>query len=306
MQTAVLISTIFLTTLLLRWLKRVHLPSLPLPPGPTGYPIIGNLLDVPVHMPWKKYRQWCDAYGDIVYFKIFNKQTIVIGSAQAAFDLLEKRSDIYSDRPPNVMHEMLTTTRWNFGNMRYSPEWRNHRREFHQFFHQRKVSVYQPIQLRECRAFLRRALHDPTHLAPKIRTIYAAIILKIVYDMEVTDVYHEFIKTAERVFLAISVAQIPGLFWVEFFPFLRYIPSWVPGTYFKKFAEEHIPMVQKMLDEPFYAVKRNMAVGKASDTTVATLLERLCDEGDKKEDQLEKELFVRDIMGVAYGGDYDN
>lgn len=39
---------------------------------------------------------------------------------------------------------------------------------------------------------------------------------------------------------------------------------------------------------------------------MATLLERLCDEGDKKEDQLEKELFVRDIMGVAYGGDYDN
>ena len=53
--------------------------------------------------------------------------------------------------------------------MRYSLEWRNHRREFHQFFHQRKVPVYQPIQLEECHAFLRRVLDDPTHLAPKIR-----------------------------------------------------------------------------------------------------------------------------------------
>ena len=53
--------------------------------------------------------------------------------------------------------------------MRYSLEWHNHRREFHQFFHQRKVPVYQPIQLEECHVFLRRALDDPTRLAPKIR-----------------------------------------------------------------------------------------------------------------------------------------
>lgn len=31
---------------------------------------------------------------------------VVLGTAEAAFDLLEKRSEIYSDRPAFVMHEM--------------------------------------------------------------------------------------------------------------------------------------------------------------------------------------------------------
>ena len=44
--------------------------------------------------------------GDVMLLKIPTRNILVLGSVQAAVDLLEKRSEIYSDRPYNVMNEL--------------------------------------------------------------------------------------------------------------------------------------------------------------------------------------------------------
>ena len=36
---------------------------LPLPPGPKGYPLIGNLFDMPIERPWIVYDEWRKTYG---------------------------------------------------------------------------------------------------------------------------------------------------------------------------------------------------------------------------------------------------
>ena len=36
----------------------------PYPPGPKGYPIIGNLLDMPTELPWRTYMQWGQKFGE--------------------------------------------------------------------------------------------------------------------------------------------------------------------------------------------------------------------------------------------------
>ena len=44
--------------------------------------------------------------GDVIYLRIPKQEFVILGSALAVTDLLEKRSEIYSDRPYNVMNEL--------------------------------------------------------------------------------------------------------------------------------------------------------------------------------------------------------
>jgi hypothetical protein len=60
------LAAIFFSVMLFRQLKkgRDGNPSdLPLPPGPKGNPLIGNLFDMPVYKPWVVYDEWRKTYG---------------------------------------------------------------------------------------------------------------------------------------------------------------------------------------------------------------------------------------------------
>ena len=89
--------------------------GLSLPPGPSGKPIIGNLLDLPTQQEWVGFSQLAKRYGmpchfkqtrllmlrdigDLVYLNIFGQSIVVINSPMVASELFEKRSSIYSDR----------------------------------------------------------------------------------------------------------------------------------------------------------------------------------------------------------------
>lgn len=109
-------------------LFRPRRSRLPLPPGPKGYPLIGNLLQIPKNAVWKyfgtetleKYGMFhhscvplafrtvrvlmidlelAQTEGDIAYFSVLGSQIIVLNSYSAAHDLLFQRSSIYSNRP---------------------------------------------------------------------------------------------------------------------------------------------------------------------------------------------------------------
>ena len=53
---------IFVVASFCKWKK----PTLPYPPGPKGYPILGNVLDLPVNVPlWEKITSLTHRYGTL-------------------------------------------------------------------------------------------------------------------------------------------------------------------------------------------------------------------------------------------------
>jgi hypothetical protein len=60
------LAVLFFCFILLRRLKKGtngNPNGLPLPPGPKGYPLIGNLFDIPLDKPWMVYDEWRKTYG---------------------------------------------------------------------------------------------------------------------------------------------------------------------------------------------------------------------------------------------------
>ncbi|KAJ6570092.1 cytochrome P450 [Mycena vulgaris] len=72
--------------------------QLPLPPGPPKLPLIGNLLAMPSSCQWEVYAQWSKQFNsDIIHLNLAGTSMVVLSSLEAAEDLLDRRSAIYSD-----------------------------------------------------------------------------------------------------------------------------------------------------------------------------------------------------------------
>ena len=60
------LAVLFFSVMLFRQLNKSrdgNPKGLPLPPGPKGYPLIGNLFDMPADKPWVVYDEWRKTYG---------------------------------------------------------------------------------------------------------------------------------------------------------------------------------------------------------------------------------------------------
>ena len=166
-----------------------------LPPGPKGYPIIGNLFDVPSTHAWEKFGEFGEKYGtshapgypapstlaktcvheflhagEITHLNVMGQVTIILNSSRAAVDLLDKRSATYSDRPVAMMCGEIIG--WNrvLPLTQYGPRFREFRKNLSRFIGTRaSTEKFAPLLERETAKFVARVLADPGSLARHIR-----------------------------------------------------------------------------------------------------------------------------------------
>lgn len=95
---------------------------------------------------------------------------VILNSAQAAVDLLDRKSSIYSDRPHMVMiGEMVGWTRI-VSLHNYGPRFRETRRLLSQMLGSReKVANLAPLLEAEEHRFLLRVMRDPASLVAQVR-----------------------------------------------------------------------------------------------------------------------------------------
>ncbi|KAJ8475189.1 hypothetical protein ONZ51_g6728 [Trametes cubensis] len=282
--------------------RRRALKGLRLPPGPKPLPIIGNALDVPTEMMGQRFREMTEKYGDVVYLDALGQPMIILGSHEAANELLEKRSANYSDRVPSVMR-LISGWEWTFVLMPYGQEWRRRRKEMHQFIHPNAVAQYQPLQQRETVKFLNRLLNQPEDFLHHVRHSFASTIMRVSYGIEVSEKNDPYVTAVEEGVATFNEAFVPGAFLVETFPSLRHIPSWFPGGGFKRIAAEWKKIAHNMRDAPFEKTLEAMRKGTAEPSVAMTLMENAS--GKEGAEYEEEKIIARDVSALVYAAGAD-
>ncbi|OCH88028.1 cytochrome P450 [Obba rivulosa] len=286
------------TALALLLRRRRHLPY---PPGPKGWPIIGNMLDVPTSYPELAYREMSRTYGPVVYMRVLGQSMVILNSAKAACDLLEARSATYSDRMSSVMASMMGLDPWNTVLMRYGPTWRKHRKVIHQYFNVDAIRAYQPLQLRKARELLRRVHEDPSDFLRISHFAVGSNIMELCYGRAVDDIDDPYLAIARKS-AAAAEGLVSGAFIVEFLPFLRHIPTWFPGAGFKRQAARGKEDFDALLYVPFNDVKATRDKGHAAPSILNEMLDKCSDV--KGASGIDEDV-ARALSAVMYGAGAD-
>lgn len=301
-----LLQLVFLLTgtALVRYLQRYLVErkanprGLPRPPGPKGYPLIGALFEQPLQNSWLTYDNWFKRYGDMVYFEVLGQPFLVLGSLRRTGDLFDKRSSKYSDRPPTPMTVEHMKFDYALAALPYGYSWRRHRRAFRQHFNPGQVPKYDGTQIKEARMFLRRLLNAPDEFAHHIHHLIAAIIMKVSYGITVQETDDPYIFRAQEANKGFTDAGVTGRYLVNTFPAMKYIPSWFPGTGWKKTAKYYAGINQLVSVKPFEFVKQKIAEGTASPSVASALINGL--PAKRNPNREDEENVARNVAAVSY------
>ncbi|KAL1750225.1 cytochrome P450 [Schizophyllum commune] len=274
----------------------------PLPPGPKGWPIIGNLLDIPSTYEWEKYMQWArELQTDILHIDAAGTSIIVLDSYEACFDLLAQRAQYYSDRPAFPMTIDLMGMDFNFAFIPYGKtsshtDRRARRRIAHESLHGKASINVRPLELKSTHTFLRNMLDaGEDDLEAEIRLMTGRLIVSAAYDIDVRSKDDPHIVEAEMLMRRLMSSAAPGAYLVNSIPALKYVPEWMPGANFQAEAREWRERAQEIVDRPFNVVKQSMANGNSE---TPSFVARSLKKGG--EDQA-----VRDAAATMYNGGTD-
>ncbi|KAG8981362.1 hypothetical protein FRB93_008728 [Tulasnella sp. JGI-2019a] len=268
--------------------------SLPYPPGPPGDFIIGNLRQMPLKYAWFAFDEWRRKYGPINYLNIAGKPIVVIHTQEAAVDLLDRRSAIYSERPRFVMACELAGLDQDTALMPYGDAHRVHRKLFAQALHPRVVERdYAQLEERHAHKLANLLLDNPDDFMNHIELCMGTIIQTITYGEDDGDV--DFVELGRT-----NMKHINGIaqgYLVELLPWLKHIPKWFPGAQFHHDAKATKEIAAKAQWLPFNMVKEKAETGIAPPSYVLSALDVM-----KTAKDVDPEIISMSALTLFSGG----
>ena len=178
-----------------------------------------------------------------MYMKALGQPILVINSLKTAFELLDRRASIYSDRIPltvanTILCGGLFTASMPYGDVSVCPfipksrdlsfphRWRRTRRAAHEILTKVVVRDYHPVFCKEAILLASAILDKPDALDKHIQRSSASATMSILYDYPTLEDEHDEAITQIHTFVdRISAASVPGTYLVDLFPWMIHIPE---------------------------------------------------------------------------------
>ncbi|KAJ7076202.1 cytochrome P450 [Mycena belliarum] len=242
-----------------------------LPPGPKGWPIIGNLLQLRGKKSWLQFAEWRRRYGDIFYINLAGQDTVVISSLEIASELLERRAGIYSDRARNIVAGELLTGGLVFAFSQHNDAWKRQRRGAHEALNKQVVKAYCPLQETEAILLISQYLSSPGEWESHLRRASMSLVHSIMYGLPpVLDSEDPDILRVNRFTVRALEAAAPGAFLVDSINWLEYLPRWMSP--WRRYAEAIFKADSILFDELFEDVRRKVEAGDETPSVASSMI----------------------------------
>ncbi|KAF5370324.1 hypothetical protein D9758_006938 [Tetrapyrgos nigripes] len=245
----------------------------PLPPGPPRLPIVGNLKYLTVlgkPRPWHLFYQFAQQYGPLTYLELLGKPVVIISSAKAATELLDRRASNYS-RPHMVVGGEYLSGNLNFA-ISNGDIWRRMRRASQAQLGVKTLIRFQDIQTDEGVLFAYEMLTQPEKRKENILRVTASVILSILYDQPpLRSLDDPSVRLMDKYADKMHKAAQPGTYLVEILPVLKYLPTFFAP--WKKSAKKDFQAFSSMFLRKYEVVKDRMLSGEQRPSLCAMLTE---------------------------------
>ncbi|KAL7623778.1 hypothetical protein AAE478_005331 [Parahypoxylon ruwenzoriense] len=276
--------------------------KLPLPPGPKGLPLVGNLADLPPKggLEWQHWLKHKDLYGPISSVAVLGQTIILVHDLDIATELLDKRGAKYSSRSPMVFAGEMCGYNGRMPFQPYNKTFRYQRKlAGGQLGTNTAVARFHSAMDLEVRRFLLRTLERPEEVVRHLETESGSLMLKMLYGYTPTPHSPDpLVRLINKVMSEFSEAVVVGAWLVDIIPSLRYLPDWFPGTGFKQIAREWRKDSDASMNVPADFVLDQMAQSVEKPSYVERLFKAATDEEDTR--------HIRQSAAALYAGGADS
>ncbi|KAK0709948.1 cytochrome P450 [Lasiosphaeria miniovina] len=204
------------------------------PPGPKGWPFIGNALElatsngnlIPI------FNKWAKQYGPIVQFGLPGETHAVLSDDRIANKLFVKRGSIYSGRgAPHaikvITQDLNPAFRCSSFAARTTETWRRERKLIHTAVSITTNTKYQGFMAEEATLTLNDVLKTLSDFSNHFLRYSYGVLTRSILGFRVMSADDAFVVKSERTINEATKCFRPDEYPSNLFPFLRVLPKWL-------------------------------------------------------------------------------